>query len=203
MVFTLAARIRPDGKELLGVAPPSGRFSRYVFAPASTTVWRRETLAAAGPWRDYRRLYRHPTQDLLLRAMRQGKIMLQVPRVTVVAIPAGLRRGSYLAAGAQENRHYLARMSEPDRLRRELLEEIALTYAGPLLHAPGWKLAGRAAVRLVRDALTAAGIDVWSLQAAVRYRRRGGLVDSRRAVKLQPPEAGDVTQSTQGGVDAT
>ncbi len=183
MVFTLAARIRPDGKELLGVAP-KGRFERYVFAPASTLVFRRRTLEEAGPWRDYRELYFHPTRDLLLRTRALGKQMRLVPHVTVVALPAGLRPGVYRHAGATENERYLARMADADGLRAELLEEIALGYAGPMLYGSGWRMALGAAGRLVRDGLTLAGVDAWSVLSMLRYGpRRGAGVASRRRFK--------------------
>jgi glycosyltransferase involved in cell wall biosynthesis len=188
MAFTLAARVRPNGLELLGVAP-SGRFSRYVFAPASTTVWRRSLLERVGPWRDYRELRRHPTQDLMLRAHRLHADMRCYAHVTVLALPAGLRPGSYRMTGAAEHEDYLERMREPDRMRTELLERIALTYAEPSLHASGIHLGARAAIRFARDVATLAGIDVWSLEAAARYGPRpGSMVENRRRIKVAPEE---------------
>src|SRR5262245_24338989 len=113
LVFTLLEAVRPNLTTVLYGALPITAHQPPVFVPASSWVLRRELLEEVGPWRYYQECYRVPSQDWLFRAWKAEKKLHVVPRLTVVAIPSGVRSGSYAKREVGEHCFYY------DRIRTE------------------------------------------------------------------------------------
>jgi len=78
----------PEGRT---IARSFSRANRYV-EPVSTWVVERAALESVGWWRQARRLYRTPTQDLALRLWRTAGEPSGTDEVTVLKLPKGAAR---------------------------------------------------------------------------------------------------------------
>lgn len=181
MVFTLVDAVSAAGRNSLWCVVPRMRYEPGLLVPASCWVCRRALIEEVGPWRSYRECHSVPSQDWLYRAWRAGKDLRLVPRLTVVAVPSGTRRGSYANREVRENQHYFDRIrTEPDFRERELTA-VATNFETPWLR---WYPAPQLLLRALRNALAGACLAARLDPVAVRnffiYFRKGAFLDRLR-----------------------
>jgi glycosyltransferase involved in cell wall biosynthesis len=183
VVFSVAGMVGVDGRLVLRPSW-SGRYERVrVEPPASSWVVRREVQDRVGPWRSFRELFRIPSQDWLRRAHAAGVTIDQVPMVTVLAVHSGIRAGSYARREVDEQLGLWRRMQQDPRLREQLLVDVAVRSSAELLRPSPLRHLHRAAYAIAWRVLGARARPVmW----AIRYRRRGGLIDELRRVRGLP-----------------
>jgi glycosyltransferase involved in cell wall biosynthesis len=183
-VYAPAGIVGPDGDVELW---PSwtGRFEpTRVQAPASGWVLRRETVERVGPWRGRHECFEIPSRDWLLRALRRGESIDQLPYLTVLAPQSGARPGSYARRDDAELRALWAQMQGDPLFRERVLAGIALDASARLVRPRALGHARQAA----RDGVVSSFGSRWMpLRHAVKYRRRGGLVDDLRRIRGLPP----------------
>ena len=160
--------------------PPNDDYHPRVFVFASAWMMTRELAERIGPWRPARETFATSSQDWLFRAFRAGARMRLKPDVTVLAVPAGERKGSYVAGRSPEHDGLAERMKNDCRFRETALANAAI--AGER-EANRYKV-GRAVRSLVLRPMYAAamalGVHPYAPLFAVRYGRRGNLVSALR-----------------------
>lgn len=185
LVYTLQQVVYPDGIKLLSCGNVSGRYEPSITVPASCWLLRRELMESVGLWPSYRECYNAPSQEWLMRAWKSGADLRLIPHLTVIAIPSGMRKGSYSERQYRENQYYYERMvSEPNFREKELIS-IALQYANP----PRIRLRQRLA-RVFRDLVYGLGERLGIAPSATRnvlfYRRKGEFVNRLREIRGLP-----------------
>lgn len=164
----------------LSGVPQTDDYDPRVFVFASAWLMTRELAARTGPWRPARETFATSSQDWLFRAFRSGARMRLKPDTTVLAIPAGARKGSYVAERSLEHDALAAEMQNTPRFRETAIEKAAI--AGER-EANRYKV-GRAlrslVVRPVYAAAIAMGVHPYAPFFALRHGRRGNLVSSLR-----------------------
>jgi glycosyltransferase involved in cell wall biosynthesis len=184
-VFSPVVVVTPAGGYELWPSPTSRFEAGRVQAPASGWLMRRETIDRVGPWRRRHETFDAPSFDWLLRALRGGERIDQLPYVTALAPQSGRRPGSYATRDDSEQRRLAERIQANPHFREEVVTEIALEASAALrLAAPA---------RHVRQAVRDAGFTLfkqrWTgVYNALRYRRRGGHVDNLRRIRGLPPQ---------------
>jgi glycosyltransferase involved in cell wall biosynthesis len=151
-----------------------------VFVFASAWVMTRELAVRVGPWRHAHESFATPSQDWLFRAWRSGARMIRMPQSTVMAIPAGPRRGSYVTGGSPEHEFFAARMKDDPQFRERALTRAAVHAE---LEARQYRLARALRSVVVRPVLALAtrlGFHPYAPLFALRYGRRGNLVNAIR-----------------------
>ena len=177
---------------LSGVAPDDDYHPR-VFVFASAWMMTRELATRIGPWRPARETFATSSQDWLFRAFRAGTRMRLKPDVTVLAIPAGARKGSYIAARSPEHDALAALMKNSAGFRETALGNAAINGER---EANRYKVGRALRSLLVRPVYAAAmrlGIHPYGPFFALRHGRRGNLVSAlRRQTGLDklPPTGG-------------
>jgi glycosyltransferase involved in cell wall biosynthesis len=160
--------------------PATQGYDPRVFVFASAWLFRRELAAAVGPWRPARATFATSSQDWLFRAWRSGARMRLSAKATVLAVPAAVRPGSYAQASSPEHDYFASLMRSDPGFRETALHHAAV--AGER-EAQRYRL-GRALRSLVVRPMTAAamrlGVHPYAPYFAVRYGRRGNLVDTIR-----------------------
>jgi glycosyltransferase involved in cell wall biosynthesis len=179
-VFSPAASVAPDGEVRMAPSWTGSYLPNRVMAVASAWVLRREVIDRVGPWRGRHAIRDIPSRDWLTRALRHGETIEQVPYLTVLHPPAGRRPGSYLNQDDAEHRALWKQMTTDPGFREELLGRIALRESAerqrprPLGHA----------LQAGKDAVVVSFGDRWiPVRNAVRYRRKGGLMENLRRTK--------------------
>lgn len=119
--------------ELFGVAPTSD-YSPHAFYFASSWVFRRELSDRVGPWRRPHEVYVTPSQDWLFRAWRSGANLRFSPHVSVLVIPSGTRRNSYLNRVTFEHEYFASQMRGNPLFRERLMESAAITTVQSCRH---------------------------------------------------------------------
>jgi glycosyltransferase involved in cell wall biosynthesis len=160
--------------------PATQDYDPRVFVFASAWLLRRELAAAVGPWRPARETFATSSQDWLFRAWRSGARMRLSAKATVLAVPAAVRPGSYTQTSSPEHDYFASLMESDPGFREAALLHAAV--AGER-EAQRYRL-GRALRSLVVRPMTAAamrlGVHPYAPYFAVRYGRRGNLVDTIR-----------------------
>lgn len=160
--------------------PATQDYDPRTFVFASAWLLRRELAAAVGPWRPARETYATSSQDWLFRAWRSGARMRLSSMATVLAVPAAARQGSYAQAASPEHDYFANRMWSDPGFRETALHHAAV--AGER-EARRYRL-GRALRSLVVRPMTAAamrvGVHPYAPYFALRYGRRGNLVNAIR-----------------------
>lgn len=175
LIATRTVVIDPAGSPVL--------VNAWISAPASSWFLRRELIDEVGPWRRGRELLVPPSQDFLFRARKRGYPLQFVDATTVLAVQSGGRKNSYAARESRENATWAARLNGDPRLLDKLAGE--------------WRPARRplrqALTGLVRRLTELLGFHPNSLYYAMKFRRRGGFLDSLRKTRGLPPlpRAGD------------
>ena len=164
---------------MIGVSPGDDYHPR-VFVLASGWLLRRELAARVGPWRTARETFVTSSQDWLFRAWRSGARMRLKPGVSVLAVPASYRAGSYVAERSPEHEGLAAELRANPGFRETAIESAAITAAR---EASRYKV-GRALRSLVLRPLYAAaiasGVHPHAPYMALRYGRRGNFVSTIR-----------------------
>ncbi len=165
--------------QLIGI-PPGDDYHPRVFVLASAWLLRRELATQIGPWRLARETFVTSSQDWLFRAWRSGARMRFKPDVSVLAIPASYRAGSYAAERSPEHECLAAELRTNPYFRETAMESAAITGAR---EASRYKV-GRAlrslVVRPVYAAAITLGIHPYAPYMALRYGRRGNFVSAIR-----------------------
>ena len=155
-----------------------------MIAPASGWLLHRETIDRVGPWRRRHECYEHPSRDWMTRALRQGVTFAQVPYLTALTLPSGARPRSYADRDDADQRRLWRRMQDDAAFREELLAEIALASSAELIRPQPVGHVKQAA----KDAVVGAFGSRWyPMRTALKYRRKGGLVDDLRRIRGLPP----------------
>jgi len=168
----------------LSGVPLTDDYDPRLFVFASAWVMTRALAERVGPWRPARETYVTSSQDWLFRAWRSGARMRVMPGVSVLAVPASDRRGSYLAAGSPEHDCYARRMHDDPRFRDTALALAAIDgerTSNRYRFGASWAEGLRAlAFRPVAAAAIALGHHPYAPLFALRHGRRGNVVSAIR-----------------------
>ena len=190
-VYGLNIVVHPDATYRVRGPTPSGWYEEHAGIPASAWVFRRALLERVGPWRAARDLYNQPSQDWLRRAQRAGARMRLLPYLSSSRSLRASGRGLYVHRADAEHAAWSARMTTTADWQTPLLCDVLR-----LLDLSSYRSASSLAVRpflwracknAVRNVLNTAGMSASAVAFAVRYRRRGGLVNHRRQVRGLDP----------------
>ena len=168
----------------LSGVPLDDHYDPRLFVFASAWLLTRELADRVGPWRAARETFVSSSQDWLWRAWRSGARMRVTPRVTVLAVPASVRKDSYDAGASAEHDYYGARMQTDPRFREVAHERAALGGE----RAANRVRFGRAILESLRGVLfrpaaaaaVAVGAHPYAPYFALRHGRRGNLVSAIR-----------------------
>jgi glycosyltransferase involved in cell wall biosynthesis len=182
--FSPPAIVAPGGRAAIAPSWTDRYEANRVIAPASGWLLHRATVERLGPWRRRHESFEAPSRDWMTRALRQGESFAQVPYLTVLSIPSGARPGSYAERDDADQLRLWARMQDDAAFREELLAEIALASSAELNRPQPAEHAKQA----VKDTVVVAFGSRWiPAKTALRYRRKGGLVDDLRRIRGLPP----------------
>lgn len=167
----------------LSGVPPGESYDPRLFVFASAWLMTRALAERVGAWRPARETFVTASQDWLWRAWRTGAVMRVLPRVTVMAIPASMRQG-YAHAGSPEHDYVMRRMAVDPAFRERALERAALQGerdanavrfgTSAIAALRGWAFRPVAAIAM------ACGVHPHAPYSALRYGRRGNLVNAIR-----------------------
>lgn len=172
---------------LWGVTPTDD-YDPRVFAFASAWILRRSLADRIGPWRHAHDVFVTPSQDWIFRAWKSGARIRLLSHPTVMAIPGGARKGSYVDQQISEHHFFSELMrNEPSRLREHMLGCAAVAaereVRGYRLRHAVRAFIGRS-IRYVADWL---GVHPHAPRVVLTFGRRGSLVNSIRRVNgLEP-----------------
>ena len=151
-----------------------------VFVLASGWVLTRELAARVGPWRTARETFVTSSQDWLFRAWRSGARMRLKPGISVMAIPASYRDGSYAAGQSPEHDGLAAELRTNPGFREAALESAAITAARNASRYQVGRALRSLLLRPLYAAAIASGVHPYAPYMAVRYGRRGNFVSNIR-----------------------
>jgi len=179
LVFTEPLLIGADGLPVISGMTANGRYEPWTSPPASSWLFRRELAAEIGPWAAARSRFAIPSQEWLYRAWRRGKKLIAIPRVTLVAILSGWRRGSYSERQVDAHAHWASRLPFiKDEIAAAAIRAGALNHDGRVF----LDLA-RAAKGFFRRVCMTFGVHPQAIRNALVYRRRGGAVTRARITR--------------------
>ena len=187
LVWTLTVLIRPDGTPALAGACAAEKYESYVIAPASSWLVRRDVASAAGPWRTARELFLPPSQEWLFRFWKSGRDLHPVGLPTVLAVQSGRRRDSYAERHWEENAAWAARLAADPHLLLRLAAEVGARQTAANENLAVYRHLRRALRNVIRRAAATVGMHPAALYLAVKYKRRGGFLDSIRATRGLSP----------------
>lgn len=181
----LVAQPGPAGgplRYILEGVPPRCRYSPFAFYSASTWMFRRELVETVGPWPPGGSVYVTPSQAWLFRAWRSGARLRFLPRVGVIVVWSGVRRGSY-AIRESADHEQLARDQADGEFRARALEDAAISAAGSTV-ATAHHGVVKALVRLMAyplyQVLIALGVHPLSIGMFLRHGGKGGYIRHHR-----------------------
>jgi glycosyltransferase involved in cell wall biosynthesis len=208
LVVPAMALLAGDGTVRLVSLPTDLRYNVNQSLPASAWLFRRELFDHVGPWRHRHACYNMPSQDWLFRVWKAGRRIAGIPLTTLLLLPSGTRRNSYLT-GATEQAEWWHRIEADPGLPRWLAVQMAAlanpppTTSPQAPRVPYWRRTPAHWARTIRHLVTHHGIHLaWWLapkfglhpktaEYFLRYRRRGGFVDAlRRWRGLDQPASG-------------
>ena len=214
LVAPMMAQLPGDGAVRLVSLPAHQRYDVTYSMPASSWLFRRELAAAVGPWRHRHACHNMPSQDWLFRVWKAGWRIAGVPHLTLLVLPSGTRRDSYLR-GAAEQAEWWRRIETDPELTRWLAVRMAAQANPPPTgtmrpaRVPYWRrtpahwartarhLATHHGVRLVWWAAPKLGVHPKAAEYFFRYRRKGGFVDALRrwrGLDRDPADTADITR---------
>ena len=165
--------------QLSGV-PPGDDYHPRVFVFASAWLLTRELAARVGRWRPARETFATSSQDWRFRAFQSKARMRLKPGVSVLAVPASGRGGSYLAEQSPEHDGLAAQLRDNPRFRESALESAALAGEREASRYRVGRALRSLAVRPVYAAALSLGMHPYAPYFALRYGRRGNLVSALR-----------------------
>ncbi len=177
------------GFRLSGVPVDDG-YDPRLFVFASAWVLTRELAERIGRWRAARETFVSSSQDWLFRAWRSGATMRFLPHATVLALPSGGRKGSYVSARSPEHDYFAKRMRIDPEFRHTALELASVAgeqEANRYRFGRSWLHGLRAlAYAPVSAAAMRLGAHPNAPYFALRYGRRGNLINAiRRSTGLK------------------
>lgn len=168
----------------LSGVPFGEAYDPRIFVFASAWILTRELASRIGAWRPARETFVTSSQDWLFRAWRSGARMRVTAGVSVLAVPASDRRGSYAASESPEHDVYSTQMRDMPRFREVALAQAAIAgERGVNGYRFGMELGAtlRAlATRPVTALATAFGVHPYAPLFALRHGRRGNVVNALR-----------------------
>lgn len=168
----------------LSGVPVDDEYDPRLFVFASAWLMKRELASTIGAWRPARKTFVSSSQDWLFRAWRAGARLRFHPRVGVLAVPAGARDRSYLAAASPEHDFFAAQMQDNPRFRETALEIAAIggeRETNRYRFGRAWLDAARALIfRPSSAAALSLGIHPYAPYFALRHGRRGNLINAIR-----------------------
>lgn len=180
LLFTYGLAIHPGGRNVLQGAPAGERFEPVNMVSASLWLARRELIEEIGPWRHPRECVSPPSQDMILRAWKAGKVFRVLPEVTVILFPAGVRPGVYAKGESEENRIGFERMTrEPDFLEKEL-GSAARAWLSESCDLAVGRHFRRGAINLVKRAARRFGSTPLETAYFLSFRRKGRFINRWR-----------------------
>ncbi len=171
-----------DGRwamRVIGVTPGDA-YDPHVFVFASAWLMTRDLAARIGPWRHAHETFATPSQDWLFRAWRSGARMRRLPHPTVLAIPAGPRKGSYVTSASPEHGFFAALMRDDARFRERALAIAAVAAEQEAGRYRLWRALRALVVRPITATAMRMGVHPYAPMFALRYGRRGNLVNTIR-----------------------
>ena len=152
-----------------------------VFVFASAWLVRRELADRVGPWCHAYQAFVTPSQDWMFRAWRTGARVRRTPHPTVLAIPGGARKDSYVTPPGEEHAFYARQIAgNPASFRERALARAAVDAER---EARRYRI-GRDLRSLVARPLAAVaerlGYHPYAPVFALRHGRRGSMVNAVR-----------------------
>jgi hypothetical protein len=201
---------RPDPAQdliVLDGAVAGGGFDPRAFIVASTWVVRAEACRAVGPWLDPEATRLSPSQEWLFRAHRQGRRLAYHRNVSVLCVPAGFRKHSYVVRVSPEHERAWSWIMGGDAARAALFECAALEQSANVKYVldqlRGLQAEGRfpPARRLAVAALRRLGVHPMAVERFLDGTPKGGWIAQIRrftgeAPRLEPGESIDLGSST-------
>jgi glycosyltransferase involved in cell wall biosynthesis len=168
----------------LSGVPIGDDYDPRIFVFASAWLLTRELAARVGPWRPARETFVTSSQDWLFRAWRSGARMRVMPGASVLAVPAGARRGSYATPGSPEHDCFAGEMRENPRFREIALGLAAVSGERESNRYRFGRSVARAlrglAFRPVSAAAIAMGVHPYAPFFFLRHGYRGNIVSAHR-----------------------
>ena len=113
LAYALVLMIVEDKSVML--TPTSKQYTPGLWIPPSGMVHRKSVTADIGGWKHYTQTQRDPEVNLWRRAHNAGYKFAFVPRLSVIKIPAAMRKDVYKTRCADEQAHWFKRIrTEPD-----------------------------------------------------------------------------------------
>jgi glycosyltransferase involved in cell wall biosynthesis len=163
------------------------RYDPSHFVPASVWLLTRALAEELGGWRPARDIHAsNPSQDVLVRAWRRGKLMTCVPRVTAIVLPSGGRPGCYVTHDASEHAAWSESLAAPafrERLLTRMVLDSARDLAGLQPAARTWR---GAAARLIDRLLIAARLHPDAVRNRLAGKPKGHWIVALRALRGLP-----------------
>jgi glycosyltransferase involved in cell wall biosynthesis len=193
LVCSLCSRIRANRVKLDGLI--LGHAGDYTWSPASCWLFRRTLGEEIGAWRHHRDIRSVPSQDWLWRVYSAGRSIVQVPWLTVVAVPSTGRARSYSERHDEEQRRLFAEITADAAGFRERLLTLHLVDLPAALTTSATHLAQASTARLFRALLLKVELAAWRRRGRSRppsawrsrLRARGSIIDRMRAVRGLDP----------------
>ena len=164
------------------------RYDPSFVLPATFWLLRRSLIDDIGGWRRAVDTFAPmPSQELLARAWRAGKMLRGFPEVSAISLPASGRPHIYVTRDASEQERLVGRIRNDPRAREWVLGRLVHTSAMPrpvvTLRAAFMRVVSAAASRFA----VAVGLNPLAIAHGARFRRRAGLVNMSRRLRGLPP----------------
>jgi hypothetical protein len=179
---------------VLDGAPAAGGFDPYTFVVASSWVVRADICRSVGPWRAAEATRLSPSQEWLFRAHRQGRRLAYHRKVSVLCVPAGFRKHSYVVRVSPEHERAWSWITGGDAARAALFECAALEQSAHVQHVldqlRGWQAEGRfpRARRLAIAALRRLGVHPMAVERFMDGTPKGGWIAHFRRFTGEAPQ---------------
>jgi len=94
LTYSVIRTVRPEGTAHDATAVPFP-YTPGLSIPPSSVVHHHELIKRVGEWQDYRKIQIDPEADLWQRMHQAGCTFAFIPRLTVIKLPASMRRNVY------------------------------------------------------------------------------------------------------------
>jgi glycosyltransferase involved in cell wall biosynthesis len=184
LVFSMILTYGPDGRPFVTGAS-EGTYELWTGASVSSWLFRRELSGIVGPWRSAFTLYADASQEWLRRARKLGRKLVAVPRVTVVAVRSGSRKGCYADRELAFNAEIAAQLRDDPHFIEATLARIINDDNVATPRAIVRRLSG--AMKLaVKRGFAAIGIHPTTFISGLRAGGRGKYIASLRRTRGLP-----------------
>lgn len=190
LVYAPLVDVDAHGVARCGVTNAELRYDPSHFVPASLWLLTRDLARELGGWRPARTIdASNPSQDFLVRAWRQTKLLACSPRVTALVLASGGRPKAYVQHDGSQHAALFASM-EATAFREQLLTRMVLEGARDAAarrrEAVG---VGAAAAWAVERLLVAARLHPDAVRNRLKRRPKGHWIDHLREFRGLSPLA--------------